>query len=331
MNTSAYCHIYKTLQDYYKDTYYQIVSKYTEYGGQFGLCLNLVSDICNLIDIKNTTYRFIEKLENRENLEIRAAITDIVHLDQIYAQTQYLRENLAGLIEIPEKVFSVADRIPREKITYNMPDLEIWETLFQSGRQDILSTKISDYLSRLAQRKKVSSFVLKMFRMDIEQLVYRYLSEQHVEMYKLFDEKEAEELCDLSIQSVDYMKQYAGYLITKSIEYAAMTEKTDSIITRVREYLDDHYQMPVTRNDLANVVYLNPDYLSRLFKKEMNTSINAYIIDKRIDRAKVLLEHSDMPVHAVSMEVGYSNFSYFTKLFHEKTGRTPNEFRRAGE
>ena len=36
-----------------------------------------------------------------------------------------------------------------------------------------------------------------------------------------------------------------------------------------------------------------------------------------------------MPVHAVSMEVGYNNFSYFTKLFREKTGQTPNEYRKS--
>lgn len=81
---------------------------------------------------------------------------------------------------------------------------------------------------------------------------------------------------------------------------------------------------------LENVKY--PNYLSRLFKKEMNISINSYIIEKRIEKriekARILLEHSDMPVHAVSMEVEYNNFSYFTKLFREKTGLTPNEYRK---
>ena len=165
--------------------------------------------------------------------------------------------------------------------------------------------------------------------MDVEQLVYQYLRKNHVEMHKLFDSKEAETLSDLAVQSIEYMKQYADYLIEKSMEYTEMTEKTDSIISQVKEYLDNHYCTAISRNDLADVVYLNPNYLSRLFKREMNTSINSYLIDKRIDKAKSLLEHSDMPVHAVSMEVGYNNFSYFTKLFREKTGQTPNEYRKS--
>lgn len=149
-----------------------------------------------------------------------------------------------------------------------------------------------------------------------------------MEMYKLFDSKEAENLSDLSIQSAECMKQYADYLIERSMEYTAMANKTDSVVGWVKDYLDSNYCNVISRNDLADVVYLNPNYLSRLFKKEMNISINSYIIEKRIEKARILLEHSDMPVHAVSMEVGYNNFSYFTKLFREKTGLTPNEYRK---
>ena len=136
-------------------------------------------------------------------------------------------------------------------------------------------------------------------------------------------------LFEMTMDRKIHGKYTADYLIEKSMEYTEMTEKTDSIISRVKEYLDNHYCTAISRNDLADVVYLNPNYLSRLFKREMNTSINSYLIDKRIDKAKSLLEHSDMPVHAVSMEVGYNNFSYFTKLFREKTGQTPNEYRKS--
>lgn len=96
-------------------------------------------------------------------------------------------------------------------------------------------------------------------KMDIEQLVYQFPRKNHVEIYKLFDSKEAEKLSDLSIQSTECMKRYADYLIERSIEYAAMANKTDSVIDWVKDYPDSNY------------------------------------------------------CNAVSMEVGYNNFSYFTK------------------
>lgn len=333
-DTDEYLRIYrnrirKMLREFYKDTYYESVYDFTENEGQFGLCLKLEPDICNLIDIQNTAWRLIEYLEKQEHLELYGAVSEITTIDGIYGQLLELKNLLTGLIESDEKVITCKSVKTREKIGYNMPDLEIWETVFHCGGQKKLSGMITDYLEQLAFEKQINSFVLRMFRMDVEQLVYQYLRKNHVEMHKLFDSKEAETLSDLAVQSIEYMKQYADYLIEKSMEYTEMTEKTDSIISQVKEYLDNHYCTAISRNDLADVVYLNPNYLSRLFKREMNTSINSYLIDKRIDKAKSLLEHSDMPVHAVSMEVGYNNFSYFTKLFREKTGQTPNEYRKS--
>ncbi len=93
--------------------------------------------------------------------------------------------------------------------------------------------------------------------MDVEQLVYQYLRKNHVEMHKLFDSKKLRDSVRPGAQSIEYMKQYADYLIEKSMEYTEMTEKTDSIISRVKEYLDNHYCTAISRNDLADVVYLN--------------------------------------------------------------------------
>ena len=316
------------LQDFYKDTYYEIVYDYTINGGLFGLYLKLQPDICNLIDVQNTTWKLIEYLEKQEYVEIFSAVSEIITVDRIYRQFLTLKNLLVDLMEFDEKVVICEKLESRKAISYNMPDLEVWETIFYNGGKHALSTMIAAYLERLASKKLINSFVLKMFRMDIEQLVYQYLRKNHVEMYKLFDSKEAENLSDLSIQSAECMKQYADYLIERSMEYTAMANKTDSVVGWVKDYLDSNYCNVISRNDLADVVYLNPNYLSRLFKKEMNISINSYIIEKRIEKARILLEHSDMPVHAVSMEVGYNNFSYFTKLFREKTGLTPNEYRK---
>lgn len=68
--------------------------------------------------------------------------------------------------------------------------------------------------------------------------------------------------------------------------------------------------------------------MSRIFKKEKGISISTYILKKRVDEAKKLLVQSNLPINTVSLYVGYSNFSYFTKMFKENTGYTPLEYRR---
>lgn len=75
--------------------------------------------------------------------------------------------------------------------------------------------------------------------------------------------------------------------------------------------------------------FLNTDYLSRIFKKEKGISISNYIIQKRVEEAKKLLTQSTLPINTVSLYVGYSNFSYFTKMFKDNTGYAPLEYRRS--
>lgn len=105
-------------------------------------------------------------------------------------------------------------------------------------------------------------------------------------------------------------------------------EKPHAVVGIIRDYLDAHYQSEVSRSDLTELVYLNPDYISRLFKKGTGTSISSYLVGKRLDLAKGLLESTDLPVNAISHRVGYENYSYFCRMFKENTGCTPNEYRK---
>lgn len=142
------------------------------------------------------------------------------------------------------------------------------------------------------------------------------------------------------IKPLDYGKLEAG--ISEAVQIAAEREgrekeppprassarKPHAVVGIIRDYLDANYRSEVTRNDLAELVYLNPDYISRLFKKGTGISISSYLVGKRLDLAKGLLESTDLPVNAISHQVGYDNYSYFCRMFKENTGCTPNEYRK---
>ena len=69
------------------------------------------------------------------------------------------------------------------------------------------------------------------------------------------------------------------------------------------------------------------DYVSKLFMKTTGMSLPNYIAERRIERAKEYLRTSSLPISKIAMEVGYGNFSYFSKTFRELVGCTPNEYR----
>ena len=78
---------------------------------------------------------------------------------------------------------------------------------------------------------------------------------------------------------------------------------------------------------LAAQVDLSPNYLSACFKKEMGQSLSSFIRDKRLESAAHFLSFTNMPIHDISVCVGITDFSYFTKIFREKYGETPSVYR----
>lgn len=76
---------------------------------------------------------------------------------------------------------------------------------------------------------------------------------------------------------------------------------------------------------------MNPDYLGTIFKEEMNCSITIYIQNKRLAKAKELLRQTDYPISKIAEMVGYDNISYFSKLFRQKIGCQPGEYRKTGD
>lgn len=73
---------------------------------------------------------------------------------------------------------------------------------------------------------------------------------------------------------------------------------------------------------------MNPDYLGSLFKDAMHCSITMYIQQKRLDQAKNMLENTELPISQIAELVGYDNLSYFSKLFRQKVGCQPGEYRK---
>ncbi len=101
--------------------------------------------------------------------------------------------------------------------------------------------------------------------------------------------------------------------------------KTD-VVAAVEEYIRAHIDEQLTVEGLAALVYVNPEYLSRLFKKKHHKTLVEYITAERMELAAGMLRNSRMTVSSVSARVGYPNYSYFTRIFKKYFGVTPREY-----
>ena len=93
------------------------------------------------------------------------------------------------------------------------------------------------------------------------------------------------------------------------------------------KYVEVNLEKKITLDEVANILYLNPSYFSRLFKKEVGGTFVEYVTRAKMNRAKELLEQTVDSVGKICERLGYDNQSYFIKVFKNYVGVTPIEYR----
>ncbi|MWN89497.1 helix-turn-helix domain-containing protein [Gilliamella sp. Pra-s65] len=106
------------------------------------------------------------------------------------------------------------------------------------------------------------------------------------------------------------------------------SSKTASLFVAIRQYIDTHFREDITRDFLANMFYISPNYLSHLFQREGKIGLNEYLNHIRLEYAKSLLKDYDLNVKEVAIASGFKDSNYFCRIFKKKTERTPTEYRR---
>ena len=101
------------------------------------------------------------------------------------------------------------------------------------------------------------------------------------------------------------------------------------LVRQAMAYLHEHYAEPISRDDLSNHLGMNSDYLTYCFRTEVGMAPIAYLNRYRVNQARVLLTESDMSVTEIAMTVGFSDSSYFGRVFRRQVGVSPDAYRRS--
>lgn len=144
---------------------------------------------------------------------------------------------------------------------------------------------------------------------------------------KLFYEGKVEEILSLVLE---YAKRQGASRTGK--ERKASQEDIEALIS-VAAYIDGHYQEQISVPFLAQMACMSQAKLKYAFKGVYHTSVQQYIVAKRITQAEHLLKSTDLPVARIASLVGYQRTSSLSEMFRRHTGLTPMEYRslHAGE
>ncbi|MCM3745738.1 response regulator [Paenibacillus pasadenensis] len=105
----------------------------------------------------------------------------------------------------------------------------------------------------------------------------------------------------------------------------------DDAIIKIKRYIKTNLKEDLSLTRLAELVHLNPDYLSRLFKQREGETVSDYITAQKILEAKTMLRENADLIQDVARRLGFSTAGYFTRFFKKETGLTPEEYRSSGK
>jgi len=99
-------------------------------------------------------------------------------------------------------------------------------------------------------------------------------------------------------------------------------------LRRVCDYIETHLGEEVTLQDLSGAACLSPYHLSRCFRRATGTTLHAYVMGRRTERAMALLADHKMTLAEIAYRCGFASQSHFTAVFKRSTGMTPGQHRR---
>ena len=117
-------------------------------------------------------------------------------------------------------------------------------------------------------------------------------------------------------------------LQTESKRLPGFRPRADLTVKRVKSMIHEYYQSGITLEEIAQKLDVTPEYLSSLFHRSVGQTFTNYMKDYRIGKAKELLIGTPMKLFEIAQAVGYTDGKYFSKVFKEREGCLPAQYRR---
>jgi two-component system, response regulator YesN len=126
------------------------------------------------------------------------------------------------------------------------------------------------------------------------------------------------------VQLKDNVKLWILHVLEKM---AGLKKEQQNPIQVAKEWIKNNLGDNITIKKIAQQVYMNPNYFCDYFKNQTGETILDYVTSARLEKAKELLEKTDLKIYDIALSVGYQDTKYFSRLFKQWLGQTPSQFR----
>jgi len=207
---------------------------------------------------------------------------------------------------------------------------ETWSLWLEQGAVSRVLQDVTVYMADLRNEGGgLSSKSMYLLYQDFLQMIFAILQRKGLQANQVFADNLLAIGNEHELRTLSDLEERMQYIIEVVHNSIHVHEENMTVVEKVRRYIAEQIHEPnLSREDIANHVFLNPDYLTRVFKKETGMSISDYLQHKRIEYAKDLLMNTDRSIGDIANSAGYSNLSYFSAIFKKIVGESPGEYRK---
>lgn len=273
------------------------------------------------------TYEDIKKLfvyfQNKQIEKICISISDTDHYlnKEVYLQAE--KASFLRFLMNKNQVFRYKND-QAEKIIINESHLKLLQKAIKNNdftKVDELLIVLFSYHERVLHPRKLFYRLLENLRkIGIEN--YGLLFSNDLSPLKINND-----YLSLRLNQQDLIQSLSNIFSEYQFIDGNFNNNSDNLISKVKNYITNHYGEEIVVKQLAELFNINYSYLSSTFKKEEGQSIVSYIKKIRVEKAKTLLIETNSSINTISEIVGYQDVQYFYKVFKQCTDQTPLKFR----
>lgn len=243
--------------------------------------------------------------------------------DQIKQMHLFIDDNISNSTGI----YLTSGQDISASITTNLAEsTERWEKLIAAGQKRMLDNEIEVFLKSTVANSKNKLKALCELHQQLTHIFLGFFYDNNADISELFNEKFTYSDYMNSFKDTDSLRKGVSFMLN-AIDNIQKNSVSKSDVEKAKSFIANNISNPITVKDVADHVNLSAEYFTKLFKRATGQNIKEYIARSKVSAAKEMLEHSNISVSMITLELGYSYFSHFTQVFKKYEHITPSEYR----
>lgn len=305
-----------------------------EYDASYEIVAVEASAVCLIIPVAEKNYRqlcnavsaFVRNSAEKSGISWSTYTSTVTLLPILRQKYLELREMERRNISPQSKNFLLEEMPLYNRV--NVIEGSEWIQYFAEGKIALIREELSGFVSMLIEKGELNIESMYGIVHRLSMAFYASMEMRKQPVNEMLTTREYLKKFNQASHSVEDLYVFLDYLESYNQSVIKDLQEDHFLSIQIRQFIKDHIEEDLTREEIAKSFFMSKDYISHIFKKETGESLISAINEEKIRKAKELLITSSASVSEIATNLGITNFSYFTRIFKKETGVSPQEFRK---